>query len=45
MNSKTTISLEILDWKMSGEHAIPVGNLRKEFFPNGKMMVKIFDAS
>ena len=36
MISKTTISLDIFAGKMSGDPAIPIGNLRKEYFPHGK---------
>ena len=30
---------------MSGEHATPIGNLTEEYFPHGKIMVQILDAS
>jgi hypothetical protein len=45
MNSRVTISLYILAWKMLGEHATPIGSHRKEYLPHGKIMVHILDAS
>jgi hypothetical protein len=43
--SKDFISFIISAWKMSGEPAIPIGNLLYEYLPQGKMIVQILDAS
>ncbi len=43
--SKDSISFIISAWKMSGEPAIPIGNLLYEYLPQGKMIVQILDAS
>ncbi len=45
MNSRETISSDILAWKMSGQDAMPIGSHRKEYFPDGKIMVHILDES
>jgi len=42
--SKASISFIISAWKMSAEPAYPVGNLRYEYLPHGKMMVNISTA-
>ena len=43
--SKDSINFLISAWKMSGEPAIPIGNLLYEYLPQGKMIVQILDAS
>ncbi len=43
--SKDSVSFIIFAWKMSGEPAIPIGNLLYEYLPQGKMIVQILDAS
>jgi len=42
--SRAYISFIISVWKMSAEPAYPVGNLRYEYLPYGKMMVNISTA-